>query len=216
MLSLVSGVRRLELTQSQVDARRFIPASVILQELHDEAPADHVTLDWLMGSLHRGSFGLITLMLALGSAAPGIGFVAGPLLLIPALQMIAARPTPTFPHWIATRALPTRHLGAVVQRAIPVLKYLERAVHPRWPTPPEATKRVVGIAIMMLTVRLILSMIPLSNVIPALVIALIALAYLEEDGLVLSIGLMVGLVILAVDLGVLWNTVFGTKRIGRF
>jgi hypothetical protein len=42
-----------------------------LQKLHDEAPAGHVTLDWLMGNLHKQSFGLID-VLALVAAASGI------------------------------------------------------------------------------------------------------------------------------------------------
>ncbi len=44
----------------------------------------------------------------------------------------------------------------------------------------------------MLSARLILTPIPLSNILPALIIALISLAYTEEDGLVLSISLLVG------------------------
>jgi Exopolysaccharide synthesis, ExoD len=144
-----------ELTQSRPDAGTFIPASVILQKLHDEAPAGHVTLDWLMGSLHKQSFGLIILVLAVVAAAPGICLVGGLLLLIPAFQMIAGRP------------LPTRHLGAVVQRAIPMLRYLEKAVYPRCPTPLEATKRVVGVAVMMLSARLIFNSDPAKQYSPS-------------------------------------------------
>jgi hypothetical protein len=203
-----------ELTQSRPDAGTFIPASVILQKLHDEAPSGHVTLDWLIGSLPKQSFGLIMLVLAFVAATPGISFVGGLLLLIPAFQMIAGRPAPIFPRWIAGRAVPTRYLGAVVQRAIPMLRYLEKTVHPRCPTPPEATKRVVGIAVMMLSARLILTPIPLSNILPALVVALISLAYVEEDGLMLSICLVVGFVIIAVDLAMVWEISHGTKRIG--
>src|SRR5258708_28096662 len=55
-----------------------------------------------------------------------------------------------------------------------MLRYLEKAVCPRRPTPPEATKRVVGIAGLMLSARLILTPIPLSNILPALIIALIS------------------------------------------
>ena len=33
------------------DAKAFIPASVLLKWLHDEAPTDHFTLGWLMGPL---------------------------------------------------------------------------------------------------------------------------------------------------------------------
>ena len=199
------------MTLSRADSSTVIPASAILQELHDEAPADHFTLGWLMGSLPKQSFGLIILLLAIVAAAPGICLIAGLMLLIPAFEMIAGRPAPVFPSWIAARPLPVRHLGTLVQHAIATLKYLEKAIHPRWPTPPEATKRVVGVAVMMLSARLILAPLPLSNIFPAVVIALIALAYLEEDGLVLTIGLLVGFIILAVDLGMVWEMIHGAK-----
>ena len=87
-----------ELTQSRPDTGAFVPASVILQKLCDQAPADHVTLDWLMSSLQKQSFGLIMLVLAVVAAAPGISLIGGFLLLIPAFQLIAGRPAPTFPH----------------------------------------------------------------------------------------------------------------------
>jgi hypothetical protein len=200
-----------ELTQSRPDAGTFVPASVILQKLHDEAPAGHVTLDWLMGNLHKQSFGLLLLVLAVVAAAPGISLVGGLLLLIPAFEMIAGCPAPVFPRWIAARPLPRRHLGPVVQRVIPMLRYLEKAIYPRCPFPPEATKRVIGIAVMMLSARLILTPIPMSNILPASVIALISLAYIEEDGLVLSIFLLVGSVVIATDLVMVWEIVHGAK-----
>jgi hypothetical protein len=200
------------LTQNRPDAKTFVPASVILQELHDEAPPGHFTLGWLTGSLPKQSFGLIMLVLSIVAAAPGISLVGGLLLLIPAFQMIAGRPAPIFPRWIAARPLPTRHLGAVVQRAVTVLRCVEKAIYPRWHFPPTTTKRIVGIAIMMLSARLILVPFPLSNIIPALVIALISLAYLEEDGLTLSIAVLAGFMVLAVDLGVVWEVFHSTKR----
>jgi len=46
------------------------------------------------------------------------------------------------------------------------------------------------------------------------VIALISLAYLEEDGLMLSISLLAALIVVALDLGVIWEIIQGAKRIG--
>ena len=80
-----------------------------------------------------------------------------------------------------------------------MLKYLEKVVWPRCPTPPELTKRVVGIFVVLLTARLLLMPIPLSNILPAVLIALISLGYLEEDGV--SISLLTAVVVLALDLG---------------
>jgi hypothetical protein len=44
-------------------------------------------------------------------------------------------------------------------------------------------KRGVGYMILLLTVGLLLTPIPLSNVVPAIVISPISLAYVEQDGL---------------------------------
>jgi len=191
----------------------LVPTSDVLQRLHDEAPTDHFTLGWLMGSLHKRSFGIIMLLLAVVAIAPGVSIVAGLLLMIPGFQMIAGRPAPVFPRRIAVHPLPTRHLAALVQRAVPVLRYLERAIHPRWPTPFEATKRLVGTVVVILNTTLVFTPLPLSNVIPALLIAMISLAYLEEDGLLLSIALLAAVIVVIIELVTVWGTVLGAKWI---
>lgn len=191
----------------------LVPTSDVLQRLHDEAPTDHFTLGWLMGSLHKRSFGIIMLLLAVAAIAPGVSIVAGLLLMIPGFQMIAGRPAPVFPRRIAVHPLPTRHLAALVQRAVPVLRYLERAIHPRWPTPFEATKRLVGTVVVILNTTLVFTPLPLSNVIPALLIAMISLAYLEEDGLLLSIALLAAVIVVIIELVTVWGTVLGAKWI---
>jgi len=45
------------------------------------------------------------------------------------------------------------------------------------------------------------------------VIALISLAYLEEDGPLLSIALLASVVVLAVELATIWETILGAKWI---
>jgi hypothetical protein len=133
--------------------------------------------------------------------------------MIPAFQMIAGKPAPIFPRRIAVHPLPTRHFAAVVQLAIPILRHLEKIIHPRWHTPLEATKRLVGAVVVMLGATLAFSPIPLSNVVPALVIVLISLAYLEEDGLLLFIALLAALIVLIVAGVAVWETVRSAKWI---
>src|SRR6202022_4616687 len=130
-----------------------------------------------------------------------LSIVAGLLLMILAFQMIAGKPAPVFPRRIATRSLPTKHLAAVVQRSLPVLRYLEKVVHPRWHTRLEATKRLVGTIVVVLSATLVFIPIPLSNVVPALVIALISLA------------LLAAVIVLAVATAAVWEMVVGAKWI---
>jgi hypothetical protein len=195
------------------EARTPIPASVVLQRLHDEVPADHFTLGWLMGSLQKRSFGIIILILALVAFAPGISIAAGMLLMIPAFQMMAGKPAPVFPRCVANRSLPTRHLAALVQQCLPGLRYLETVIHPRWQTPLGPTKRIVGIVVALLSATLGVSPIPFSNVVPASAVVLISIAYLEEDGFLLSIALSTAVIALVVAIIAVWGTAVGAKWI---
>ncbi|MGZ3397486.1 MAG: exopolysaccharide biosynthesis protein [Isosphaeraceae bacterium] len=196
----------------QPDARALIPTSVVLQRLHDEVPADHFTLGWLMGSLRRRSFGIIMLLLALVAMAPGVSIVAGLLLMIPAFQMIAGQPAPVFPRRIAVRPLPTRHLAAratsgasaeISREGDPsALAHPDRGDQAPCRHRRRDTEHHLGVHSE-----------PLSNVVPALVIALISLAYLEEDGLLLSIALLAAIIVLGIELVAVWETVLGAKWI---
>ena len=116
-----------------------------------------------------------------------------------------------FPRRIAAHPLPTRYLAAVLQRSVPVLRYLEHVVHPRWHTPLEVTKRTVGAIVLLLSVTLVFIPLPLSNVVPALVIALLSLAYLEEDGILLLIALLTAVIMLSAAAAAVWGMAVGTK-----
>jgi hypothetical protein len=183
----------------------------VLKRLSDEAPADYFTLGWLMDSLHQLSFGMIMLLLALVATVPGISLVGSLTLMIPAVQMIVGRPAPIFPRRLAAWPFPVHHLTALVSRAVPVLRFLEKMSHPRWRTPPQATKRLVGIVVAILNIPLIFSPIPLSGIVPALVIALISLAYLEKDGLLLLIGLLIACIVLAIAAAAAWEAIAGVN-----
>jgi hypothetical protein len=80
----------------------------------------------------------------------------------------------------------------------------------------EVTKRVVGVVVLLLTVLLLLAPVPMIQVVPALVIVLISMAYLEEDGILLSIALLIAVVLLAITGVAVWKIVAGALWIGRF
>ena len=196
------------------DSNTLIPASEVLLELLDNLPPDHFTLGWLSSHLHRRSFGVIVLVLALIAMVPGISYVAGLLLLVPAIEMAAGRSAPTFPRRIASRSFPTSRLAAVVRRVVPTLRYLERVIRPRWQIPVGATKRLVGLAVLLLTTVLLLTPVPMIQVVPELIIVLLSVAYLEDDGLLLSLGLFAALFLVGASAAAVWGMVAGAKWIG--
>jgi hypothetical protein len=169
-----------------------VPTSVALVQLLNEAPRDHVSLAWLIGHLQKRSFGLLMLFLALLDLAPGIATFTGFLLAFPAVQMILGRDCPTLPRFLAARSISTRHIARWAARAIPLFKRMEKFIHPRWHTPFQATKRLVGLIVLLLTASIIWPF-PFSNIIPTLVVMLLSFAYLEEDGVLLCISLAAAL-----------------------
>ncbi|WP_239451680.1 exopolysaccharide biosynthesis protein [Elioraea rosea] len=180
------------------------PTSHVLAALAASAGETPVTLDWLMRQLGERSFGIILLVLSLIAVLPGISVVAAVVLMIPAVQMALARPAPTFPRFIGARQFEPRRLDRLVTRMMPVLLRLERVIRPRWHTPFEATKRVVGVVVLLLaTVQLV--PVPMSNLPPAVTVMLIAVAFVEKDGVLLAIALGAAALVLAAAGLIAWQ-----------
>jgi hypothetical protein len=202
-------------TRPPADPNAFLHTSVILQRLHDDLPAGHFTLNWLLAELPRRSFGLVMLLLAVLAIAPGVAIVAGILLLLLACQVIAGRSAPFFPRFIAARPLPSRYLAAGVARTVPVLRRVERIVHPRWSGVLRPMRRTAAVVVVLLCTLMVLAPIPFVSVVPASTVALIALAYLEEDGLLLAIALLASLVVLALGSAGVWGLIEGARWLRR-
>jgi hypothetical protein len=185
------------------------PTSQVLAELLLDLPKSRVNLGWLIERLHRRSFGLFMLILAILGLVPGIATFVGLLLVIPAIQMILGRDQPTLPDLLARRSLPSLSVARWTRRALPPFRRLEKIVRPRWHTPFEATKRIVGVIVLLLAITTIWPL-PFSYIIPTLAIALLSLAYLEEDGVLLCIALGFALISFAITTAIIFATMKAT------
>ncbi len=150
-----------------------------------DASPGQVSLAWLFGSLKQRSFGIVMLVLGFTAMVPGIGIVAAAALAILSFQMMMGRTVPVLPRFIALRPLPTDRVVRLMGRTVPPIAALEAFVRPRWPF--MAAPRAVGAVLLLLTATLFLP-VPLSNILPGMVTMFLALAYLEEDGVLLTIA----------------------------
>ena len=128
-----------------------VPTSVLLAQLLKELPPEHVCLAWLIGRLEQRSFGLLILILGLLGLVPGIATFTGLLLAFPAAQMMLGRESVTLPGFLAARSIPARHFGRWTARTIPLFERMETLIRPRLQTPFQATKRAVGLVVLLLT-----------------------------------------------------------------
>jgi len=183
------------------------PTSVVLQRLVSDAPSDFVTPAWVLQAVHDRAFGFLILLLGLVAVVPSLS-TAALLVVVPAMQMIVARRAPTLPRWIANRPMATPRLTGLVTRLVPVLRRMETVVRPRWRASSALTQRVVGGVILLLGLSILCPM-PLSSIPPGLAIMLLAFGYLEEDGLLLAVGLVGSAISLAFTAGTVWGAVAG-------
>jgi hypothetical protein len=172
----------------------------------DQAPGTHVSIGWLMGELGERSFGLTLLVMAVIALLPGASTLVGLLLAWPAIQLILGHDAAALPRAMARREVDVARLARVVAVVAPRLAWAETLIRPRWSRLFQTTRRLVGTAMLLLGLTLV-SPVPFSHVVPALVIMLLALAYLEKDGFALLLALVAALCSLAVTGATVWGAV---------
>ena len=184
----------------------YVPTSVQLSQMLDRAEAPRVSISWLVEQLGRRSFGLTLLVMAAVGCVPGLSTVVGLLVAWPAIQMMLGHDAAVLPQMVARREVAVERLARVIAIVVPRLAWLERLIRPRWPPPFHTTKRLTGFVMLLLGLSMV-SPVPFSHLVPALVIMLLALAYLEEDGVALLMGLVAALASLAITGATVWGTV---------
>ena len=172
----------------------------------NRAEEPRVSVGWLMQQLGERSFGLTLFMMAVIAFIPGASTVMGVLIAWPAVQMMLGHDVAALPRLIARKQIGVERLARIIGIVIPRLEWVERLVRPRWRTPFKTTKRLTGAVMLLLGLSLI-SPVPFSYIVPALAIMLLALAYLEEDGVALVVALIAALASLAATGLTLWGMI---------
>jgi hypothetical protein len=119
--------------------------------------------------------------------------------------MILGRDRPTLPRLLTKRSFATQRFTKWSMRALHMLRAVERLSRSRWHTPPATTKRAIGLLVLLLAISGIWPL-PLINVLPAVTIALLAIAYLQEDGLLLAIAFATAILSLVVFGFLVWTS----------
>src|SRR6266851_10390981 len=195
------------MTTDRTASQAYVPTSVRLARMLDRAEQEAaVSIAWLMTQLGRRSFGLTLLVVAVLGFLPGASTVAGLLVAWLAVQMMLGHEAAVLPRLVARRSIGVERLARVIAIVAPWLAWVERLVRPRRPTLFQTTKRLTGIMMLLLGLTMVLP-VPFSQVVPALVIMLLALAYLEEDGIALLMALIAALASLSITAATVWGTV---------
>lgn len=158
-----------------------------------------LTIGKLMDLLEHRAFGLGILIFSIPSvlplsSIPGVAALFSLPILLLALQLIIIRKKPWLPHWLRNKKLNSDTLTRFLQNAIPYVQKAEKLIRPRYAFCRRPfVQPFIGITLVLLSILLMLP-IPLSNMIFGSLIALIALGLIENDGLILLIGVTLSII----------------------
>lgn len=202
-------------------ARKPRRLSDLLEEIADApaSPEERISLGHLIEGFGNRAFGALLFIfavpVALPIAIPGISAVLGAPLLFLSWQLMRGHEQPWLPEVMHRRTFRRVDFGRMLLRVLPSIRRVERLVGPRliWLTNRRG-EQVIGFFAFVLAMVLFLP-IPFGNTIPALAIAIMALAVLERDGLAAIAGTVVGFAGIAVVSGVVFGLMKGAFFIVR-
>ncbi len=141
---------------------------------------------------------------------PGFTTIFGIPLIILSVQVITGSSKVKLPKRVANREMQNDTLIMMSKKITPILEKIEKIVKPRMEfLNTENFQRIIGVIFLIASIAVTLPL-PFTNAIPAQGIAVIALGFLNKDGLTVIIGLciaVIGLIVAVVAIFIYWNLI---------
>jgi hypothetical protein len=167
----------------------------ILRTSRSQQRAGTLTLGNLLTALGETSFGwaiVVFALLTLLPLPPGSSLITALPLLVTTGQIVLGYPHVKLPGRLARLRLDPVKLRRTVLRLRPVTRRLERVLTPRYmPLFARRNERVLGLLLFVIAFALFLP-VPFSGWFPAISLFIFGVGLVEQDGLVATIGLILG------------------------
>lgn len=159
---------------------------------------DRISMGDILDAVHERGFGFILFVIALPMALPlpvppGVNILlASPLILLTAQQAIGRR-TIWLPQKILNKSVTREKFQNIVQGCLPWLKRMEFFIRPRMGFITQGLfSNLIGLFGLIMALSVCIPL-PLTNTVPSLGIALMALGVIMRDGLAVIAGMVIGL-----------------------
>jgi hypothetical protein len=189
-----------ELAAGPSDPLEHGSASAVLRSVIDRATGETISIGEIVDAFGERAFGFVLILFSLPNcvpAPPGVAGIVGTPVLIFGLQMMLGHRRPWLPGFVLRRTVSTATFRKLIDIAEPRLKKLESFCRPRltalfgpW------GDRLVGFFAFLCAVSVLIPF-PGTNFPPSIALVIVSIAVMEEDGVLLSLGLAIGLAGLA-------------------
>lgn len=171
--------------------RRETSARELLDAFAIGDPDDLLSLRTLLSGLGRRAFGMLLFVSVLPAFIPVPigGAIAGPLVMLIGVQLLALRHRPWLPGFLGRRGVHRRTWARFDHAISPTLRRLEHLIRPRLPQVLEHRVASALTGLLLLLLGLLLSLpVPFTNYLFGILLLLFALALLERDGALLLVA----------------------------
>lgn len=171
--------------------------SNLLNDFKSDLPKGQVSLDHVLLAFHERGFGFALFIFALPMAMPipvppGVNVLLASPLIVLTLQLAIGRSTIWMPKSWRSKALQKKSIESMIDAALPFVQKMEYLVKPRFALITQGiASNIIGVLglIMALTICIPL---PLTNTVPSMGIALMALGLIMRDGVFVLLGALIG------------------------
>lgn len=195
----------------------------LLRRLIAEHQDPRLTFEDLAVALGARGAGMMILLLALpnaipGPSIPGLSALFGlPMAVLSLILLRGHGRRLRLPPWLGSRSVPFVRFRDLIERGLPLLERFEHRVEPRpsWLTCSPEGEGVIALLLMVLSLILALP-VPTGNVPVAVSIIIIAFGLIEDDGRVVTLGSVLGLLAAAWNIAVILTGALLIEWAGRW
>jgi hypothetical protein len=190
-----------------------LPTSALLIRIVEACTRDEISVGDLIDGLGDRAFAIILLMLSLPIAIPGppgLPAIFGAPMLIFTAQLCLGYHRPWLPGFVRRRRFSRSALLSLLRRVRPVLTRLEQVCRPRLLALTAGLgERLVG-GFFFLSAAVLMNPVPIpfSHLPLGIALAILALGYVERDGIVVIAGLVGGIVGIVVNVSLTGSLFF--------
>ena len=171
-------------------------ASAVLRSVIDRAAGETISIGEMVEAFGERAFGFVLILFSLPNcvpAPPGVAGIVGTPVLIFGLQMMLGHKRPWLPGFVMRRRLSVATFRKLIDATEPKLKKLEAFCRPRLPVLFGLLgDRLVGFFAVLCAISVLIPF-PGTNFPPSIALVIVSIAVMEEDGVLLGVGLGIGL-----------------------
>lgn len=171
--------------------------SNLFRRIISEENGGTISVGEIAAALQDRAFGPCLLFFSLPGCMPGFPIMTsifGPPMAFFGWQIMAGMHRPWLPDFVSNKTLKRETIGRFIDKAERYVVWFETLCRPRWEAMLENwVERLMGALVVLFSICVIIPL-PGTNLIPCIAISIMALGFMQRDGVVVLLGAIIGLI----------------------